>query len=83
MPAKQPKITKIALLTSGKAREAIFNPKKSPIKQSKKTTNIVLVLILPCFFFSLLKLGFQWGSVSRTKWERKARGRDRRGLPIL
>ncbi len=73
----------MAWLVSG--RTELANPKLIIVEKIISIIIIlsVLSLNLPDFLISVLRWGFQWGTISRMKWLQKARGIAIRGFGIL
>lgn len=81
--AKQHKRILVANVILGSAFSAIREPQISAILAS---TIIILVLFFegfPYFLVSLFMCGFQWGTLSSTKWLKNASGIAIYGLPTF
>jgi len=58
-------------------------PKIRAKRTSKATMIVVFFVGLPYFSVSVFRWGFQWGTLSKTKWLANARGMEIRGFGIL
>lgn len=73
----------IACLVFGIVCQAISEPVISASVTSAVMMAILFLVGIPYFFVSATMCGFQWGTPSKTKWLRKARGMEINGLGIF
>lgn len=73
---------RIACPELGSACQAINDPEARARVESMAVIAVLLFVGAPNFSVSVLRCGFQWGMVSRTKWLANARGIAINGLGI-
>lgn len=73
-PAKAPKRMVVASDWSGRAVEAMKDPKTRAKTTSSEISIVEFRVSFPYFLISVFKWGFQCGTLSRTKWLANASG---------